>query len=228
MLVGASWGGVQALRAVLGGLPSVFLAPVVVVLHRSPEGSDELCFVLQAASLLTVVEAKDKMQLLPGYVYIAPAGYHLLVEPGELALNVDEPVQYARPSIDVMFVSTADVYGNATVGVILTGSGSDGARGLGRLKAMGATTIVQDPVTAENRGMPDAAILSVRVDHVVPLPAIEPLLSRLATPLEVVGLKNNGAPALNGAPIGAPSNNCATWFAWQQMAPRAGLEPATW
>lgn len=176
VVIGASWGGVNALRVLLAGLPPELAVPVVVVLHRSPEGGDGLTTVFRAATKLVVMEARDKQPLEPGHVYIAPADYHLLVEPSSLALSVDEPVSYARPSVDVLFESAADAYGSATVGVILTGSGSDGARGMLRLQKAGALTVVQDPATAENRGMPDAALLSARVDQVLPLEKIAAFL----------------------------------------------------
>lgn len=177
--IGASWGGVTALRRVLGDLPAGFPAPVVVVLHRSPHGSEGLAYVLRASCELPVAEARDKAPLVGGHVYLAPAGYHLMVERGTVALNTDEPHNFARPSVDVLFESVADAYGRRAIGVILTGSGSDGARGLGRMKDEGAITLVQDPTTAENRGMPDAALLAVKVDRVEPLEKIARTLVEL-------------------------------------------------
>ena len=177
--IGTSWGGIDALRVVLAGLAADFGAPLVVVQHRSAEGREGLCDVLQLTCRLRVVEAADKVPLTAGYVYLAPRDYHLMVEQGSLALNVDEPVNHARPSVDVLFESVADVYRTRAVGVILTGDGADGARGLARLMDVGAITVVQDPATAARRGMPDAALLAARVDHVARLEEIAPLLTRL-------------------------------------------------
>jgi two-component system chemotaxis response regulator CheB len=109
-------------------------------------------------------------------VHVAPPDYHLLVEPGEFALSVDEPVRFSRPSIDVLLESAADAYGSRLVAVILTGASADGAVGLQRVRRLGGQTIVQDPGTAERREMPEAAIASGAAEHVVPLEQIAPLL----------------------------------------------------
>jgi len=125
------------------------------------------------------VEAEDKEPIVLGNIYLAPADYHLLVEPGHFALSVEPAVNYARPSVDELFESAADSYGREVIGVILTGMNTDGARGLAAIKRHGGRTVVQDPRTAQQRSMPDAAIAAGRVDHVLPLPEIAPLLARL-------------------------------------------------
>jgi two-component system chemotaxis response regulator CheB len=128
------------------------------------------------------VDAEDKEDLLPGVAYIAPPGYHLLIEAGSVALSVDPPVSHARPSIDVLFESAADVYGPGAVGVVLTGTGQDGAAGLARIKQRGGRTVVQDPTTATRSAMPRAAMASTIVDWILPLDMIGPRL------VEIVGL----------------------------------------
>jgi two-component system chemotaxis response regulator CheB len=105
-------------------------------------------------------------------VYVAPPDYHLLIERGSLALSVDERVQYARPSIDVLFESAAEAYGERVIGVILTGANEDGAAGLARIKQLGGVAVIQDPAGAERRTMPDAAIAATVGDAVLPLEAI--------------------------------------------------------
>jgi two-component system chemotaxis response regulator CheB len=105
-------------------------------------------------------------------VYLAPPDYHLLVERGSFALSVDERVQNARPSIDVLFESAADAYGEGVIGVILTGANQDGAAGLAKIKERGGVAIVQDPSGAERRTMPDAAIAATVADAVLPLDEI--------------------------------------------------------
>lgn len=160
--VGASWGGLVALRTLLGDLPPDFGAPVVVAQHRAPE-SHRTAFrdLLAESTRLTVCEAADKDDLQAATVYIAPPDYHLLVEGRALALSTDEPVQYARPSIDVLFESAAESFLERCVGVVLTGANADGADGLARVAELGGTALVQEPETAERREMPLAALQAV-------------------------------------------------------------------
>ena len=119
------------------------------------------------------------MALEPSTVYVAPADYHLLVEWGSFALSVDERVQFARPSADVLFESAADVYRHAVIGVILTGANEDGASGLRAIAEAGGLTIVQDPETAARSDMPRAAIATGSVNKIIPLEDIGPLLNDL-------------------------------------------------
>src|SRR5919199_1683215 len=109
------------------------------------------------------------MRIERSKVYLAPADYHLLVEPGSFALSVDRRVHHARPSVDVLFESAADTYRDGVIGVILTGANEDGAAGLAKIKAMGGVAVVQDPAGAERRAMPDAAIAATVADAVLPL-----------------------------------------------------------
>ena len=125
-------------------------------------------------------EAEDKDPIAAPGVYLAPPDYHLLLEPGRLALSTDEIVNFSRPSIDVLFESAADAYGEAVVAVLLTGANSDGARGLGRVRAAGGYAIVQDPATAESKEMPAAAVKDHVFDKVLPLDEIARELLRIA------------------------------------------------
>ena len=158
VVIGTSWGGLHALRRVLGGLPEKFDVPVVVVQHRHRDSDHLLVSLLQDHTALTVTEVEDKTELVPGGVFVAPAEYHVLVEVGHLALSTEEPVRYSRPSIDVTFESAADSYGARTIGVIMTGANDDGARGLRRIADRGGASIIQDPSTAESAVMPAAAL----------------------------------------------------------------------
>jgi two-component system chemotaxis response regulator CheB len=126
-----------------------------------------------------VSEAADKEAIEEGHVYVAPADYHLLVEPDGFALSTEGMVQHSRPSIDVLFDSAADTYGSELAAVVLTGANADGAYGLERVKRRGGVTIVQDPETAEKRSMPDAAIATGAADHVVPLEGIAAKLTEI-------------------------------------------------
>lgn len=179
VVVGTSLGGISALKVLLSGLPGEFPLPVVVVQHRGRTAEEDLVRLLGAQSALPVSEPDDKQPLEAGQVYLAPADYHVLVEPGSLALSTDAPVNYARPSIDVLFVSAADAYGRGVVGVVLTGANQDGAKGCVRIKERGGTVIVQDPACAESSVMPAAAIAASAVDKVLPLPEIASFLSEL-------------------------------------------------
>lgn len=178
--LGASWGGMEALGTVLEALPEDFHLPVVVAQHRGAGANDELLErILARRSKLEVVGANDKDPLTPGRVYVAPPDYHLMVERGHLALSTEDAVQFARPSVDVLFESVADAYGTRGVGVILTGVNEDGAAGLARIAAVGGFTIAQDPETAEQPEMPAAAIARGAARRVLPLERIGPLLAGL-------------------------------------------------
>ena len=177
--IGTSLGGFRALRTVLGALPKDFPLPVGLVQHRSNEDSEALAPLLAARTRLPVIEVDDKEEIRNGCVYICPSNYHLLVDRGHLALSTDEPVLHARPSIDVFFESAADAYRESVIGVLLTGMSTDGAAGLAKIKGNGGFTIVQDPLGAEGRTMPEAAIESVAIDKILPLEDIAPFLTGL-------------------------------------------------
>lgn len=184
-VVGGSWGGLDALGRLLGALEPSDVA-VAAALHRSPTGPEgALVSYLRCRSRLPVVEAEDKQEIEPGHAYLAPADYHLLVEPGRFALSIDAPVQHSRPSIDVLFQSAADAYGAGTVAVLLTGANDDGCRGMAEVKRRGGLTLVQDPATAVRREMPDAAIATGLADHVLPVEAIAATLNAFASEPEV-------------------------------------------
>ena len=134
VVVGASLGGLHALEILLAGLPAHFPLPVVIGQHRREDADGALCMALRRRSALPVGEAEDKEAIVPGRVYVAPAGYHLLVEEGRFALSTEAPVAYARPSIDVLFESAADVYEAGVIGVILTGASKDGSHGAARIR----------------------------------------------------------------------------------------------
>ena len=180
IVIGCSLGGMNALRTVLGPLPEDYPIPIAVVQHRHKASNEGLPSYLRREADLCVVDVEDKQHIKPKCVYMAPADYHLLVERGEFHLSIDAAVAFSRPSIDVLFESAADAYGDAVVGVILTGANSDGARGAQRIKARGGTVIVQDPETAEAPAMPRAAIEQARVDRILPLDRIGPFLVELA------------------------------------------------
>lgn len=182
VVIGASAGAVQALLALLPALPASFPLPVLVVVHVPPDRDNVLVPLLQAKCQLTVKEAEDKEPLVGGVVYFAPSDYHLLVESGRtLALSSDEPVNYSRPSIDVLFESAADAFGGGVVGVVMTGANHDGAAGLRAVSDVGGVTIVQDRAEAYATAMPDAALEACPAASTMTLDAIASYLSSLGT-----------------------------------------------
>lgn len=206
VVIGTSLGGLSALKVLLAGLPRSFPLPVAIVQHRHRDSDEMISYVLRQHAFLPLKEVEDKDDINPGYVYIAPADYHLLVDDGYFSLSTDPPVSYARPSIDTLFESAAEQYGDRVVGVILTGANQDGAAGIAEIKTRGGIAIVQDPATAESPTMPEAALTSLRqlqqtpilspslsapshtrsaavsVDWILPLPEIAPCLIKLCQP----------------------------------------------
>lgn len=180
-VVGTSWGGLAALRSIVGALPPDHVLPIAIVQHRHRDSDGLLAHFLQGQTALLVCEVEDKQAIEPGRVYVAPANYHLLVEPGYFSLSIEAPVRYSRPSIDVAMTSAADAYGHRAVGVVLTGANSDGAHGLRRIADRGGLAVVQDPVTAEVAAMPAAALAAVRTARVLSLERIGPFLAALPT-----------------------------------------------
>lgn len=161
VVVGTSWGGLQALRTLVAGLPPALALPFVLVQHRHRDSDNLLARLLQERTPHSVCEVEDKMPIERGKVYVAPADYHLLVEEGYFSLSTEAPVRYSRPSIDVTFTSASDVFGAGVVGVVLTGANADGSVGLRRIADRGGLAIVQDPTTAESPTMPTAALRAV-------------------------------------------------------------------
>lgn len=174
VVIGASAGGVQALSWILTALPPQFACPILIVLHVPQRNDNPLVDLLRARCLLEVKEAEDKEMLQHGTVYFAPPGYHMLIEKDlSIALSSDEPVNFSRPAIDVLFETAADALGQDVTAIILTGANHDGARGLRAIGAAGGMTIVQDPSTAEMPTMPLAALeacpqaRSLSIDEIV-------------------------------------------------------------
>ena len=184
VVIGASWGGLRAVGAVLEGLGDESPAAIVVAQHRGPSSGERLVQLLQRQTALRVREAEDKDELVPASVYLAPPDYHTLIESdGTIALSTEEHVRHARPSIDVLFRSAAEAYRERCVGVVLTGANEDGADGLALIKTLGGVAIVQDPRTAERREMPSAAIEATNADVVLPLAEIGLFLRGLLSPV---------------------------------------------
>ena len=180
IVIGASAGGLQVLLRLLSTLPGSYRLPLAVVLHLPDDRTSRLAELFQARLALRVREAEDKDAILPGTLYFAPPGYHLLVEDDfTLSLSRDEPVQFSRPSIDVLFESAADALGEQVCGILLTGANHDGASGLYALSQNGGVTVVQSPQSAEAPPMPEAAPKRSPPDFVLDVPGIHLLLIEL-------------------------------------------------
>jgi two-component system chemotaxis response regulator CheB len=178
--IGCSAGGVDALKAVVSGLDAGLKQAVLVCCHTGSDTVELLCEVLGRVSALPVIEAVERHAVQGGTVYLAPSGYHLLVEHDRhFALSIDPRVNYARPSIDVMFCAAAEVWHEKLVGVVLTGGNADGASGLQRIRELGGTAIVQSPSSAEISIMPQAALDIAGADYCMDLSAIATLINRL-------------------------------------------------
>lgn len=180
--IGASAGGIEALHAVAAALPASFPVPVLVVQHMDPRHKSLLAGLLGRRCRLKVKQASNDEEMQGGTIYIAQPDMHLIVRAGRLVLTDTKQVHFSRPSIDLLFQSVADLYGDRAIGVILSGSGVDGADGTRAIKAKGGTTIVQDPASAAHAGMPHAARATNCVDFTLPLEEIGPALASLVMP----------------------------------------------
>lgn len=179
VIIGASAGGINAVRQVISHLPSRFPAPIVIVQHMNSFMNMFFIDFLNSHSNLNVKEVNHNELLLPGRVYYAPPNYHALLHKGCVFLNADAKVNYSRPSIDVFFESAAFEEKENLIGVILTGANRDGSYGMSLVKACGGTCIVQDPETAESPEMPRHAKELLDVEKVFPLEEIADELIRL-------------------------------------------------
>lgn len=179
--VGTSAGGVTAVQTLLKGLPKGFSPPLLIVQHLPEAAQIEPELIYGSVYEGRVQEAFDKTPIQNGHAYFAPPGYHLLVERDRtLALSQDEPVHFARPSIDVFFESAALSLGSHACGILMTGANQDGALGLQTIQKNGGWTIVQDPDDAEVRYMPESALKIMEPDFVVKLNDIPARLVELS------------------------------------------------
>jgi two-component system chemotaxis response regulator CheB len=180
--IGASTGGTEAIKVVLESMPPD--APGIVIAQHIPEAfSGPFAERMNRSSAMTVVEARDGQQIIPGHVYIAPGSHHLLVERDGARyvcrLSDGEPVNRHRPSVDVLFRSVAQNAGKNAIGVILTGMGADGAKGLKEIQETGAKTIAQDEQSSVVWGMPGEAVKLGAADQIMPLDKIASTLIEL-------------------------------------------------
>ncbi|HEY1373385.1 MAG TPA: chemotaxis protein CheB [Candidatus Binatia bacterium] len=194
IVIGASSGGIEALSEVVAGLPEDLPAPVFVIIHVPARSISILPDILNRAGPLTAAHAKDNEKIKPGRIYVARPDFHMLIRNGQIRLVRGPKENNTRPAIDPTFRTAARVYGPRVVGVILSGSLDDGAAGLHAIKARGGVTIAQDPQDALFPDMPQNAISSVNIDHILRKIDIAPLLDRLAR--EPVEISAPGVPEM--------------------------------
>jgi two-component system chemotaxis response regulator CheB len=178
--IGASAGGVEALKKLVAALPPDYRGALFIVMHVSPDAHSELPSILSRAGSLPAVAATDRMPIQHGRIHVAPPDFHLLVERGVLRVAQGPRENRHRPAIDPLFRSAAWAYGPRAIGVVLTGNLDDGTAGLWAIKSCGGTTIVQEPNEADHPQMPMNALMHNRIDHRLPLEGIAALLARLA------------------------------------------------
>lgn len=217
VVIGASAGGVEALRTLLRALPADLPARVLVVLHVPDTGGNALASVLARSSTLKVRTAANQDRLEPGVALVAQPGHHLVVVDDTVMLTRGPRENGHRPAIDVLFRSSAQALGPRTIGVVLSGALDDGSAGLRAIRSRGGIGVVQDPADAQHAGMPTNAIRAASPEHVVPVEAMAALLTSL------VGVEVPDATAADGEP--ALARLMATEVAMAEMAPESFADP---
>ena len=181
LVIGASAGAVEALSQLLPVVPRASRVPIVVVVHLPPNRPSLLPELFAARCAASVREPEDKQPISAGTIWFAPSNYHLLFEKERtFSLSIEPPVNFSRPSIDVLFESAADAFGSKLCAIVLTGSNDDGARGALHVRRQGGLVAVQDPQDAEAREMPQAALAAADPQVIATLPELAQLIS-LAT-----------------------------------------------
>lgn len=180
IVIGVSSGGMNALQTIFSALPARFSIPIIIVQHLGAHSDSQWIKLLNEKSLLEIKEADEKEKIETGIVYIAPPNYHLLIEKDKtFSLTIDERVNFARPSIDVLFESAAEAYQDKLIGMVLTGANNDGTKGIKRIKECGGLIIIQDPKTAVSSYMPKSAITAIDPDYTGSLQEIAQLLLKI-------------------------------------------------
>lgn len=180
VVVGASAGGLDALRRLVAQLPGGFAAPIFVVQHLAPSSSTEaILMALNRAGHLPCAEARDGAGFSNGHLYVAPPDHHLMIVSGKMRVTRGARENRSRPAIDPLFRSAAVAYRSRVIGVVLTGYLDDGTAGMTAIKRCGGVCVVQDPDDAAYPDMPRSVLGQVKADHVVPLAEMGSLLVRL-------------------------------------------------
>ncbi|RUT77953.1 chemotaxis protein CheB [Ancylomarina longa] len=180
LVIGASYGGLEALKVIIPKFPKDISLAIIVVLHIGENNNDSFIAYLNSISKLQVKEAEEKENIKSGFVYFAPPNYHILIESGGIiSLSTEAKVHHSRPSIDVLFESAAWCYKNKLIGIILTGLNQDGAEGLKQVKKYGGISIVEDPERAIASIMPLSAIYACKPDYILTIEDIAKQILKL-------------------------------------------------
>ena len=181
IVIGASYGGLEALRIILPKFDEGFPVPVIVVLHIGDYSNENFLNFMNSICQLQVKEAESNEEIKKGFIYFAPPNYHLLIESDfTFSFTTDVKHNFSRPSIDILFESAAWAYAKSLIGVILTGANSDGAAGLKIIKDFGGMTLIQRPGSALSPAMPLAALQTARPEITLELEDIADKLIELA------------------------------------------------
>lgn len=217
--VGASAGGVEALRALVGGLPADYPGVILVVLHLPRDAPSALPLILGRSGPLPAATAVDGERLRPGRVYVAGNDHHLIVIDGHLRMSHGPAENGHRPAIDPLFRSVARAYGPRAVGVVLSGTRDDGAAGLAGIVARGGTAVVQDPSDALYASMPRAALAQAPTEHVAPAARLGALIAGITAQAPPAALATPGDTALDSEVAMANLASVTT----DEFAPPAGF-----
>jgi two-component system chemotaxis response regulator CheB len=181
VVIGGSAGSFQVILNLVSQLPEEFGLPVIIITHRSRGNDNQFINILNEKTSLTVKEAEEKELMLPGYIYVCPPDYHLLIEKDKtLSLDYSEKIHHSRPSIDVTFQCVADTFKEKVIAILLSGANGDGAEGLYRIHKQGGVTIVQNPKSAEVPVMPQRALELFTADYIIDADKIGQALIKLS------------------------------------------------
>lgn len=172
VVIASSVGGVDALMGLMKGFPARLPAPLLIVQHMADSKDSILPEILGRNTGIQVQSARDGMPVIPGIAYVAEPGKHIRIKDDHIRLSLGEKIRHVRPAADVLFGSVALEYGDRVIGVVLTGSGSDGTEGCRKIKKAGGITIAQNEETAAFFQMPGSAIRANCIDFVLPLSEI--------------------------------------------------------
>lgn len=182
VVVGASAGAIEMLGRILPDLPATTPFPIVVVVHLPPRRPSLLVELFAPRCKMAVREARQNQPVSSGTVWFAPPDYHLMIENDRtFAVSLEPPVNFSRPSIDVLFESASDVYGGGLACLVLTGASGDGAEGARAIQRAGGMVVVQDPATAEASLLPESVMERITPDAVLVPDEIAELLQRTAS-----------------------------------------------
>jgi len=209
IVVGASAGGVEALKQLAGGLPRDLPAAIFVVLHVPSNGTSALAHILNRHGELRADVARDGEAIEPSRIYVAPADVHLVLRSGRVVYSGAPRENGFRPAVDALFRSAAQIHGPRVIRIVLSGSGDDGTLGLRAIKEAGGVAIVQHPADALYAGMPQSALEVVDVDYTLPVAEIAPMLVALTAGEAPAGPEEAETAAMASESLGAAGHEAS-------------------